>query len=161
MRLAALALCLLATPALASDPFAPLAGLMGEWVNDGAPSEGTGYFSLAADLENHVLVRKNHAEYPAVKDRPAGIHDDLMIVYPAGTKLRAHYFDNEGHVIEYDVVPAADGKNLVLTSTGPGPIFRLTYERSGAAAWAITFEMAMPEKPTQFRKLVSGKVHRK
>lgn len=62
--------------------------LIGEWVGEGtgAPGEGTGGFSFSYDLQNTVLVRKNFANYPATKDRPAFTHDDLMIVYQEAGK---------------------------------------------------------------------------
>jgi len=49
-------------------------------------------------LNGRVIVRKNHAEYPATKDRPIVTHDDLMIIFAdAVTKqLRGFYTDSEG-----------------------------------------------------------------
>jgi len=73
--------------------------LIGEWVSEGggAPGQATGGFSFNLDLQGRILVRKNHADYPATKDRPAFSHDDLMIVYPEseGKPARAIYFDSD------------------------------------------------------------------
>ena len=67
---------------------------------------------LNFDLKDKVLVRKNHAEYPATKDRPAVTHDDLMIVYVEATtkQLRAFYTDSEGNTINYLVTISDSGK---------------------------------------------------
>ena len=140
--------------------------LIGDWVGEGGgdPGQGTGWFTFAYDLQQKVIVRKNHAEYPATKDRPATIHDDLMIVYPdASKKSRAIYFDSEGHVINYELLPAADGNSLVFLSdaTPSAPRFRLTYTKSGDKAVKILFEMAMPDKPDTFMKYIEAAAHKK
>ena len=63
--------------------------LIGDWIGEGSgqPGQGTGGFSLQPDLEGRVLVRKNRADYPAAKDRPAFSHQDLMVVYPEGLRF--------------------------------------------------------------------------
>src|SRR6266699_3634367 len=70
--------------------------LLGQWVGEEESSKGTGWFSFTPDVQEQVLVRKNHADYPATVDRPAFSHDDLMIVYrdSSAKELRAIYFDN-------------------------------------------------------------------
>src|SRR5947209_8337133 len=83
--------------------------LLGEWVADAEPDGGTGGFTLDPSVEGRVLVRKNRADYPASKDRPAAHHEDLMVVFHEGGATRADYFDNEGHVIHYKVT-IGDGK---------------------------------------------------
>ena len=47
--------------------------LIGDWVGEGEgqPGQGTGGFTFLPDLQNHILVRKSYAAYPATKDRPA------------------------------------------------------------------------------------------
>ncbi|MGA2593186.1 MAG: hypothetical protein ABSH32_24995, partial [Bryobacteraceae bacterium] len=81
--------------------------LLGDWTGEGSggPGQGAGSFSFQPDLQGKILVRKNHAEYPATKERAAFVHDDLMIVYrePPDKGLHAIYFDNEQHVIRYEV----------------------------------------------------------
>src|SRR5262249_48242108 len=81
--------------------------LLGKWVGEGTSEvgEGAGYFTFEASLNGKALVRKNHAEYPATKDRPKVVHEDLMIVYldSATKQPRAFYTDSEGNVINYTV----------------------------------------------------------
>src|SRR5215470_15797983 len=70
---------------------------LGDWVGagSGGPGEGRGEFSFAPELQGAVLVRRNFAEYPASKDKPAYRHDDLMVIYPGAgeKKMRADYWD--------------------------------------------------------------------
>jgi hypothetical protein len=58
--------------------------LAGEWVGEGSglPGSGGGTFTFKTDLDQKVLVRKSHSEYPAKGESPKVIHDDLMIIYP-------------------------------------------------------------------------------
>jgi hypothetical protein len=87
--------------------------LLGEWVGlgQGKPGEGTGYFSFAFDLQERILVRRNHTEYPAAKGHPGFSHDDLMVIYrdDVTKSVRAVYFDNqvkEGDlVIKFEIAP--------------------------------------------------------
>jgi hypothetical protein len=67
----------------------------------GQGSAETGYCSFEMDLQDKVIVRKNDSEYPATKDGPAMVHDDVVIVYPdqAKDRLRAFYTDMEGNII--------------------------------------------------------------
>jgi hypothetical protein len=48
-----------------------------------------------------------------------------------GSQLRAIYFDNEGHVIHYNVSTPKSQSVVFLSSPGEGPQFRLTYELTG------------------------------
>ena len=149
-----------ATPA--GSPLASLDFLIGAWRGEGGgqPGQGGGRFTFEPDLGGRVLVRRSHSEYPAAGDRPAVVHDDLMIVYPApgGPGPEAVYFDNEGHVIEYAVEVARDGKRVVLTSEAEpaSPRFRLTYTRVGEDVVDVTFEIAPPGSPEAFKTYVSG-----
>src|ERR1039457_4806143 len=102
MRLALIAILLLCPLLHADDDWGALQFLIGSWTGEGGggPGQGTGSFSFQPDVQGKVLVRRNHSEYPAAKDRPAVVHDDLMIVYresdeSAEGALRAIFFDNE------------------------------------------------------------------
>src|SRR5215831_7558904 len=90
-----------------SDPWAAYRFLLGEWVGegDGKPGQGSGGFSFATELDGKVLVRKNRNHIPAANGRPAATHEDLLVVYRGtdGKRNKAIYFDNEDHVIQYDV----------------------------------------------------------
>ena len=153
-------------PAGNGGTWAPLSFLLGEWIGEGGggPGQGTGGFSFTFDLQKTIVVRKNHAEYPATKDRPAYSHSDLMIIYPqpGGGRLRGMYFDNEGHVIDY-AVESSEGRSTVqfrseASSANPG--FRLTYKKTGADTLALKFEIAPPGKPEGFATYIEATARR-
>src|SRR6516225_7876725 len=102
------------------DPWAQYRFLVGEWVGEGSgdPGQGSGGFSVAPDLQGKVLIRRNRADYPAGKGKPAFTHEDLMVIYrEAGAKNpEAIYFDNEGHVIRYHLSFSEDQKTLTFLS---------------------------------------------
>ena len=53
------------------------------------------------------------------------------------------YFDNEGHVIHYDVsTPSPTSVVLLSDSSQPGPQFRLAYELKGQIMYG-TFQMGI------------------
>jgi len=57
-------------------------------------------------------------------------HSDLLYIYPAinGSALEAIYFDNEGHVIHYDVTTPKPGTVVFISDAAqPGPQYRLSY----------------------------------
>lgn len=147
------------------DAWADLRFLIGSWVSEGKPESGSGSFTLEPDLQGKILVRKNIAHLPAAKGRPAGTHEDLMVVYrdPRGKQLRASYFDSEGHVIQYAVNPSPDRKSIVfLSDRDPaGPRFRLTYTKGEGDKIAIKFEIAPPGKTEEFKTYLEGTVRRK
>lgn len=140
--------------------------LLGNWVGEGGgeSGQGSGGFSFALDLQGKILVRKNRADYPATKERPAYSHADLMVVYPeAGTKReRAIYFDNEGHVIHYGIEFSRDGRTVVFLSdvSASAPRYRLTYAEKSAGAVTIKFEIAPPGKPDAFSKYIEAAARR-
>lgn len=114
-----------------SSAFGKLAYLIGSWKGEGSgkPGEGEGVFQFKPDLQNNVLVRTAHSEYPALDKNTAAIHDDLLIIYKSteGQYDKAIYFDNEGHVINYSIT--ASGQDIIfLSSPDPNtPMFRLIY----------------------------------
>ena len=96
-------------------------------------------------MKAHVLARHG-ADYTACKG-PQQFdcdHSDLLYVYPEGLALKAIYFDNEGHVLHYDVTTPTPTTVVFLTdATQPGPQFRLTYELKSGTMYG-KFQMHMP-----------------
>ncbi len=138
-----------------------LTWLNGKWIGDGSgtPGQGTGTFTFSFDLDKNIIVRKSHTEFPATNERPASVHDDLMVIYtdPAGQK-RAIYFDNEGHTINY--LLSLQGKSVVLTSekTGNMPFFRLTYTPAENDAVDTSFDMS--QDGMTFKPYIQGRSRR-
>ena len=138
----------------AFDPaFAPLRGLLGRWQGSDPDRRSTGEFTLAPDLGGKVLVRHNR------NDSPQGHHEDLMIVFATPGGLRASYFDNEGHVIQYAVSSSADRIELISDEVPGQPRFRLRYEQHGPNELAIDFAAAMPGA-AEFQHYTGGIVKR-
>ena len=150
-----------------SDPFAACRFLVGDWVGEGSgrPGQGKGVFTFRPELQGKVLVRRHRTEIAAGPDQPAQIHEDLIVVYPAGKgqPLKATYWDNEAHTIQYTVHPSADGKALTFLSdpSPAGPRFRLTYSRKGEDEVGIAFAIAPPGKPDEFKTYTEGSARRK
>jgi hypothetical protein len=150
-----------------NDPWAACRFLIGEWTGEGSgqPGEGKGEFTLLPDLQGKVLVRRNRNEIPKGPGQPPAIHEDLMVVYPAerGQQLRAIYWDNEGHIIHYQV--RSDGKPNSLTflsePSAGAPRFRLIYTGQGEDRVKITFAIAPPGQPEAFKTYLEGFARRK
>lgn len=140
--------------------------LLGEWEGKGggAPGEGSGGFTFALDLQKRILVRRNHSDYPATNKQPAFSHEDLMVIYQEADKsARAIYFDNEGHVIHYNVEFSPDQNSLVfLSEASPSaPQFRLTYSKAPRNSLAIKFEIAPPGAPGRFSTYLEAVAQKK
>jgi len=105
--------------------------IIGEWIveGNGQPGQGGGTFSFKTDLNNKILVRKSHSEYPASEGKPKLIHNDLMVVYDdnSGIPSKAIYFDNEGHTINYSISYSETSIVFISDKVPNIPIFRLTY----------------------------------
>jgi hypothetical protein len=123
-----------------SDPWKAIAFLKGTWFSSttAAGSSGgsaRGTYTFETELRNHILARHtinvDGCKGPATFDCD---HGDLLYIYQdmPGQPLKAIYFDNEGHVIHYDVSTPNSATALFLSdSTQPGPQFRLIYELKG------------------------------
>jgi hypothetical protein len=138
-------------PSLAgADPWKPLQFLIGTWEaktkggSAGAVSSGT--YTFQFELKNHILSRRtNSVECKGPSDFNCE-HSDLLYVYPdaPGGSLKAVFFDNEGHVIHYDVsVPNAARVVFVSDSSQKGPQLQLSYELKGMELFG-KFEIRMP-----------------
>lgn len=122
-------------PSTNDDVWKPLRFLIGTWEaktqggSAGAVSTGTYTFQL--ELRSHVLAR--HAINEGCKS-PADFdceHGDLLYIYPAtpGRSFKAIYFDNEGHIIHYDVsTPSTASVIFISDPSQAAPQYRLTYE---------------------------------
>jgi hypothetical protein len=147
----------------AQKQFDALNFLVGHWTGEGTGTPGTseGEFSFEWDLSHNILVRKSFAEYPAAQGRPASRHDDLMVVFLEAGKLKADYFDSEGHVIRYAVNPATDSKSVeFLSEPLPGsPRYRLTYTKAADPdLLKLKFEIA--NKGDAFARYIDATLHR-
>ena len=141
--------------------------MIGPWeaVGHGSPGEGKGGLSFTFDLQNRVIIRKSHTDYPAAGGRQAFAHDDLVVIYAddAAQKFRADYYDNERHVIRYTIEFSPDGQTMIFLSDPipSQPRFRLTYERGKGEDLKIRFEFAPPTSPEKFQVYVEGTARKK
>ena len=161
-QLCLIALLLSSLGAHAQD-WGPLQFLIGRWSGEGNTADqgsGAGAFSFSPDLQGKVLIRRNFAEYPSAKDKPAYRHDDLMIIYHDGEAhdLRAIYFDSEEHLIRYAIKPTANGVEFLSDDSQDKPRFRLTYAATGADKLKLKFEIAPPGK--DFAPYIEANAHR-
>jgi hypothetical protein len=143
-------------PAPAGASLAPLAFLLGTW--DALPDAtgATGSCTFAMSLQDHVMVRTNHANTPAANGRPASIHDDLMVIYAEGTALKVDYYDSEAHQIRYVVSAAGPNRAVFLAdATAGAPGYRLTYRLDAPGIVKGQFELAQPGQPGVFTTYLS------
>jgi len=123
-----------AQSAPASDPFKALSFLEQNWeanTNGYAGVKSVGTYTFRRELGGHILARRSTSDVackgPATFDCE---HGDILYVFEEapGQPLKAIYFDNEGHVIHYNVTtPEATTAVFLSDGTQPGPKFRLTY----------------------------------
>jgi hypothetical protein len=159
MKTLASFLLLLAFPLLAQnaaapspDPWKALRFLEGTWEARAQGSAGaagaaaSGTYTFQLELRNHILARHSSSsdcKGPTTFDCE---HGDLLYVYEdaPGQPLKAIYFDNEGHVIHYDVsTPDSNTAVFLSEASQPGPQFRLVYELK-AMVISGKFQMRMP-----------------
>ncbi len=139
--------------------------LLGEWEggHEGDPGAGHGRFSFSFDLDGNILVRKSRTVFPPTAERNGYTHDDLLIIYnELDGKKHGIYFDNEEHVIHYEVSISPDQKVITLQSEPlPGaPQFRFIYTRSAKNSLYAKFEMTPPGKPGEFFTYIEGASNR-
>ena len=148
------------------DNWEPFRFLIGEWTGkgSGSPGEAGGSFSFSFELEEKILVRRNRADYPATKEKPAYSHTDLMVIYKEGPVTRAIYFDNEGHIINYAVTVSKDLPTRVTflgDISASAPRFRFVYSKINNDNMTFQFDIAPPGKPDVFARYLEGSLVRK
>jgi hypothetical protein len=141
----------------ATPNWKPIEFLLGNWIGTGGGAQtgsGQGAFSFEPQLNQHIIVRRNFAEYSS-GPQAGSRHDDLMIIYldpAAGSaspdrvrqQLRAIDWDTEGHVIQYNLAtPAANVAVFESDGAPSGPRYRLTYTLNGKNLDG-KFEIAAP-----------------
>jgi hypothetical protein len=141
-----------APPSRTDEQWRTLSFLEGTWAAKTQPAtsgiDASGDYTFRKELGGHILAR--HSASTGCKG-PIDFncdHSDLLYVYQGfpGQPLKAIYFDNEGHVIHYNVsTPAPGSAVFVSDSTGTGPQYRLAYELKGAVMEG-KFQMRMPGK---------------
>lgn len=152
LLLMALPVAAQSTPSSANNSWKALSFLQGTWeakITGGQSVSATGTYTFRTELGDHILAR--HSMNDAGCKGPAGFdcnHSDLFYVYQdaPGQPLKAIYFDNEGHVIHYDV-STPDATTAIFLSDGaqPGPQFQLMYQLKGTLM-SGKFQMRMPGK---------------
>ncbi|HEY1551485.1 MAG TPA: hypothetical protein VGG28_26835 [Kofleriaceae bacterium] len=149
-------IALLAAPATAApvlDPaLVPLQKLVGTWQGNDAEHHTTGGFTFEPDLGGKVLIRRSTNDGPKVH------HEDVMIVFATPAGLRASYWDNEGHVINYAVAITGDRVEMLSDDVANQPRFKLTNDVHGDDD-TIDFFMK-PPGAAEFQHYVGGTVHR-
>ncbi len=86
-----------------------------------------------------------------------------MIGYHEGGATKALYSDSEGHVIHHGVSFSPESKKLVMLSekAAGAPRYRLSYEGLQPGTVKLSFEIAPPHKPAEFKKYVEAVAKRK
>lgn len=138
------------TQPAAVDQWKSLRFLIGKWEartqSGSAGATGSGMYAFGLELHDHVLVRhSSNADCQGPADYNCE-HADVLYIYQEspGQTFKAIYFDNEGHVINYDVsTPGPRTAVFVSPSSPSGPQFRLTYELKGRGMEG-RFQMRMP-----------------
>jgi hypothetical protein len=141
-----------APPSRDNDPWRALSFLEGTWDARTRPTasaiDAFGTYTFRKELGGRILARHTNAtgcKGPVDFDCD---HSDLLFVYQEspGQRLKAIYFDNEGHVIHYGVSTPVPGSAVFISDpTGTGPQFRLVYELKGAVMEG-KFQVLMPGK---------------
>lgn len=134
-----------------ADPLQALSFLEGTWdaktESGSAGAQVNGTYTFQRELRRHILAR--HTNNVEACKGPVDYdceHGDLLYVYQdaGGSSLKAIYFDNEGHVIHYDVsTPTPTTAVFLSESSQPGPQFRLLYELKDRVM-SGKFQMRMP-----------------
>lgn len=124
-----------AQPIVNTDPWSAFRFLIGRWeaktTGGVAQAQASAGYTFRLELRDHLLARHTRSGVCLAPDDFDCQHSDLLYLFPSGSgqALQAIYFDNEGHVIRYDVsTPKPNAVVLLSDPTQPGPQYRLSYE---------------------------------
>jgi hypothetical protein len=136
-----------------TDRWEALHFLEGTWdartLGGSANAQSSGAYTFKFELKHHVLVRRS--EDSAACKGPANFdceHSDVLYVYQDAENqpLKAIYFDNEGHVIHYDVSTPDLTTAIFISAASPSaPQFQLVYQLRDKMM-SGKFQMRMPGK---------------
>jgi len=117
-----------------ANPWAGFRFLLGSWeaktTGGVAQAQVSAGYAFRLELRDHLMVRHSRSGACSAPDDFDCQHSDLLYIYPAinGSALEAIYFDNEGHVIHYDVTTPKPGTVVFISDAAqPGPQYRLSY----------------------------------
>jgi hypothetical protein len=147
--LALLPLCAQNSPTSQNDPWQALNFLNGTWEaktprNGGPTVNGT--YTFQRELKGHVLARHSTKSGCSGPNDFDCQHSDLLYIFEEapGLALKAIYFDNEGHVIHYDVSTPGPTTAIFLSEPSQhSPQFRLVYELKDVVM-SGKFQIRMP-----------------
>ncbi len=132
------------------DPWAGLRFLLGSWeaktTGGVAQAQASAGYTFRMELRDHLLTRHSRSGACASPQDFDCQHNDLLYIYPSanGQALEAIYFDNEGHVIHYDLSTPKPGSVVFLSDpVSPGPQYRLSYDLLEGVMTG-KFEIKMP-----------------
>jgi hypothetical protein len=116
------------------DPWVGVRFLLGSWESKTtggiAQAKASAGYAFRLELREPILARHSRSGACNAPDDFDCQHSDLLYLYPVanGSALQAIYFDNEGHVIRYDVsTPAPNSVVFLSDPLQPGPQYRLSY----------------------------------
>jgi hypothetical protein len=154
--------CLFTQPQADKDQWDKFRFLIGEWVSvdSGQTDKSEGSFTFKFDLDENILVRTNETIVPAKTPGAApAIHKDLLVIYPSekNAAMKAIYFDNEKHIIQYSVSFPENKTGVVFESESipNAPGFRLSYEIEPSGMLSIDFSIAPPGSAS-FKTYIKG-----
>ena len=134
------------------NPWDQLQFLIGSWSSplSGEPGEGVkGASTFSYQLDQKIVVRNSRAEFaPAPGEKEGLVHEDLLIIFqqPGESGMRAIYFDNEGHIIQYKLSFPTGLAAVMFDSeaTATSPRARLVYEAAPDGMLRTEFLVAVP-----------------
>jgi hypothetical protein len=137
------------TPATSPDLFQSVKFLEGTWdanVQNNSAVKESGRYTFDRELGGHIFAR--HSTNDGNCTAPANFYcqrSDMLYIYPSdsGQGLEAIYFDNEGHVIHYDVSTPKPDLAVFISPPSHGPQFRLMYKLVGAVMTG-RFQVQLP-----------------